>query len=160
MAGSGQDPNFSGASARGRTLALELPALKAFVDEVFPQSRDSGHSIDAVAPMTARGRLSITGPKGEQHLRPGGTVSGPSMFSLADYTFYAATLGMIGPVEMAVTVNLTITFLRKPKPVDLICEARILKLGRRMSLGDCFLYSEGDAEPVAQASVAYAIPTS
>ncbi len=156
MANEGQGL-VSGKGQRG--LLMELPALSTFIDGVFPQSRESGHSIDAVAPMTARGRLAITGPIGNQHLRPGGTVSGPSMFSLADYTFYAATLGMIGPVEMAVTVTLNITFLRKPKPVDLICEARILKLGRRMSLGDCFLYSEGDEEPVAQASVAYAIPS-
>lgn len=160
MAVDGQDMNAALGGAKARQPVMDVQGLSAFLNEVFPQSAESGHALESVGPMTARARLSVTGPAGHRHLRPGGTVSGPSMFSIADYTFYAATLGMIGPVEMAVTVTLNITFLRKPKPVDLICEARILKLGRRMSLGDCLIYSDGDDDPVAQAAVTYALPAS
>lgn len=139
-------------------LALTLEELQAFLSREFPQSVQNGQSVLSIAPYTARCRMSLQGPEAERHLRPGGTVSGPAMFALADYAFYAATLAMIGPEPMTVTVNLSIAFLRRPEPVDLIAEARILKLGRRMSLGDVLLYSEGVAEPVAQASVSYAIP--
>ena len=97
----------------------------------------------------------------EDDLRPGGTVSGPSMFRLADVAFYLTTMAMIGPQTLTVTTNCTINFLRKPVGQGgMLAKARILKLGRSLSVGDVTLYSEGHAEPVAHASLTYAIPPS
>ena len=93
-----------------------------------------------------------------EHLRPGATVSGPTMFLLADVTFYLATLSVIGPKSLTVTTNCSINFLRKPNEKNLISEARILKLGKTLSVGDVLIYSEGIDEPVAHASLTYSIP--
>ena len=92
------------------------------------------------------------------HLRPGATVSGPTMFLLADVTFYLATLSVIGPKSLTVTTNCSINFLRKPNEKNLISEARILKLGKTLSVGDVLIYSEDIDEPVAHASLTYSIP--
>jgi uncharacterized protein (TIGR00369 family) len=133
---------------------LTVAELSSFLDEVFPQVRGQ-MIVEAVGPMTARLRMPID----ERHLRPGDTVSGPSMFTLADCAFYAATLAMIGREALTVTTSLTINFLSKPPAADLVCEARILKLGRLLSVGECTLWSDGrDDGPVAHASVTYAIP--
>ncbi|MDG1067187.1 MAG: PaaI family thioesterase, partial [Sulfitobacter sp.] len=95
----------------------------------------------------------------DKHLRPGGTVSGPSMFALADVAAYIATLAMIGPQALAVTTNCSLDFMRKPKAgVDLIATAKLLKLGRQLSVSHVLVYSEGMDEPVAQATMTYAIP--
>ena len=93
-----------------------------------------------------------------EHLRPGATVSGPTMFLLADVTFYLATLSVIGPKSLTVTTNCSINFLRKPNEKNLISEARILKLGKTLSVGDVLIYSEDIDEPVAHASLTYSIP--
>ena len=96
---------------------------------------------------------------GEEHLRPGGTVSGPTMFSLADVGVYLAILARIGPKALAVTTNCSIDFMRKPAAgVDLLCDTVLLKLGRVLAVGDCRIYSEGDDRPVARASLTYSIP--
>jgi acyl-coenzyme A thioesterase PaaI-like protein len=91
-------------------------------------------------------------------LRPGGTISGPSMFALADVALYVAILAQIGPVGLAVTTNMNINFLRKPPPRDLIGETRLIKLGKRLAVGEVALYSVGDPEMVAHATGAYSIP--
>lgn len=78
--------------------------------------------------------------------------------SLADAAMYMALLGMIGPVALAVTTNLNINFLRKPARVDIVAQCRILKLGKRLAMGEVTMYSEGDLEPVAHATVTYSIP--
>lgn len=110
--------------------------------------------VEAVGPMTVRMRM----PVDYDNLRPGGTVSGPSMFTLADCAFYVAVLAMIGRKALAVTTNLNINFLRKPPEADLVAEARILKLGRTLATGDVSVFSDGIADPVAHATVTYAIP--
>ena len=95
----------------------------------------------------------------ERHLRPGGTVSGPSMFALADVAMYLAILSRIGPVALAVTTNCSVDFMRKPAAgVDLVAEARVLKLGRTLAVGDVLVFSEGTEMPVARAGLTYAIP--
>lgn len=96
----------------------------------------------------------------EQFLRPGGTVSGPIMMALADAAMYALVLSRIGPVELAVTTNLSINFLRKPLPGDVMAEARMLKLGKRLAVGEVSLYSDGDANDnlVAHVTATYSIP--
>ena len=95
----------------------------------------------------------------EKHLRPGGTVSGPAIFGLADVAFYLALLARIGPVALAVTTSVAIDFMRRPAAgVDLLATARILKLGRALAVGDVMVFSEGSAEPVAHANLTYSIP--
>ena len=93
-----------------------------------------------------------------EHLRPGDTISGPTMFLLADISFYLATLSLIGPKSLTVTTNCSINFLRKPNKHDLTSKARILKIGKTLSVGDVLIYSEDINEPVAHASLTYSIP--
>ena len=135
------------------TTKLTPGEIVAYLDEVFPQARGMFVIEDAGA-LHARVRM----PIGEQHLRPGGTVSGPSMFWLADCAFYVAVLASIGREAQAVTSNMNINFLRRPAPADMVGVARILKLGRRLAVGDVTLFSAGDDRPVAHASTTYAIP--
>lgn len=96
----------------------------------------------------------------ERFLRPGGTVSGPVMMALADASMYALVLSRVGPVELAVTTNLNINFLRKPQPGDVLAFARMLKLGKRLAVGDVILYSDGESpeSAVAHVTSTYSIP--
>ena len=96
----------------------------------------------------------------ERFLRPGGTVSGPIMMGLADAAVYALVLSRIGPVELAVTTQLTINFLRKPGPGDVLADARMLKLGKRLAVAEATLFSEllGKENPVAHVTATYSIP--
>ena len=137
-----------------RANVMTAEDLEQFMAREFPQVAED-FVVENVAPMQVRIRMKI----GERHLRPGGTVSGPSMFALADVAIYFATLAMIGPVALAVTTNISMDFMRKPEAgVDLIADARLLKLGRSLAVGDVLIYSEGGSEPVARASMTYAIP--
>ena len=91
-------------------------------------------------------------------MRPGGTVAGPALMALADVTLYAVVLGLIGRVELAVTTNLGINFLRKPGPADVLAEGRILKLGKRLAVGECSLRSVDEEDLVAHVTGTYSIP--
>lgn len=132
---------------------LDADEIIEFLAKVFPQIHD-GYTIERVGELEATVSLDPS----HAHLRPGGTVSGPTMFTIADLAFYVATLAMIGPEALTVTANATINFLRKPAPGKIIAEARILKLGRSLSVGDVTIYSDGDDAPVAHATMTYAIP--
>ncbi|MDX5402862.1 MAG: PaaI family thioesterase [Rhodobacterales bacterium] len=135
-------------------LKMTREDLEQFIKEVFPQVA-ADFTVEDAAPMEITMRLNV----GERHLRPGGTVSGPSMFGLADVAIYLAIMAMIGPKALAVTTNASFDFMRKPAAgVDLIAKCRLLKLGRVLAVGDVLLYSEGMAEPVARASMTYSIP--
>jgi acyl-coenzyme A thioesterase PaaI-like protein len=150
--------------AAGRQMTPD--EVTAFLARYFPQIRPGeDFLVEAIAPMSARVRLVY----GDRHLRPGGTISGPAMFSLADLATYAAILGEIGvggdidaaersAGALSVTTNLSINFLRKPEPRDLIGDARLMKLGKRLAVGEVWLHSEGDSEPVAHAVATYSIP--
>ena len=127
--------------------------LHAYLDEVFPQVRGR-YRITRLEPM----RLTVAMRTAEGDLRPGGTISGPAMFALADCAFYMATLAMIGREALTVTTGCAIDFMRKPTPGDMRAEAEILKLGRSLSVGDVRLFSDGIAAPVARASLTYSIP--
>ena len=94
----------------------------------------------------------------EDVLRPGGTISGPAMMTLADVAAYVVVLSLIGPVEMAVTTNLNINFLRRPKPGDLTAVGKILKLGKRLAVSEVSVYADGDDEPVCHVTATYSIP--
>ena len=135
-------------------LKMTAPEVAALLDREFPQVSDH-FTIEALNEMHARVRLNV----GEAHLRPGGTVSGPAIFALADVGVYMAVLGMVGPKALAVTTNCSIDFMRKPAAAtDLIAECRLLKLGRMLAVGDVLVYSEGVEAPVARASLTYSIP--
>ncbi len=136
------------------TLQMNKNALETFLKRDFPQVSNDFEMV-AVSEMAITMRLKV----GHHHLRPGGTVSGPSMFALADVSIYLAILAMIGPKALAVTTNCAIDFMRKPAAnTDLICEAKLLKLGRVLAVGDCLIYSDGMDAPVARASMTYSIP--
>ena len=135
-------------------LMMDKAALDAFLVQQFPQVA-SQFAVEDVGEMTLTLRLIAA----EQHLRPGGTISGPTMFGLADVATYLAILAMIGPAALTVTTNGNIDFMRKPAAgVDLLCTARVLKLGRVLAVGDALIYSEGQAAPVARAALTYSIP--
>lgn len=136
-----------------RQPVMDAAELQDFLAEVFPQ-QNGRIAVEAVGPMTARVRC----PVDWKNLRPGGTVSGPTLFTVADCAFYVAVLAMIGRQALTVTSNLNINFLRKPPVADVIGEARILKLGRTLATGDVMLRSGGLEDPVAHAAVTYAIP--
>jgi uncharacterized protein (TIGR00369 family) len=135
---------------------MTVDAVEAFLEAEFPQLHHGGRTVmvEAVGPMTARLRMIAH----EKHLRPGGTVSGPAMFMLADVGLYVAILAHIGPVALAATTNLNINFLRKPPRGDVIVEIRLLKLGKRLAVGEASLFAVDDVEPVAHAVGTYSIP--
>jgi uncharacterized protein (TIGR00369 family) len=131
---------------------VTLDELRAFFVKDFPQAV---LTIEEVGPGRARVRHAVT----EAELRPGGTVSGPTMMTVADAAAYAAVLTSVGLVPLAVTTSLTINFLRKPSPhAAIIGEATLLKAGRRLIVSEIRIYSEGDDRPVAHATTTYAIP--
>ncbi len=135
-------------------LKMDIGQLETFVADQFPQLGDD-FAIEELTPEGVRVRLQVA----ERHLRPGGTVSGPSMFALADVGMYLAILARLGPVALAVTTNCSIDFMRKPAAhADMICDTKLLKLGRVLAVGDAVLFSEGQAAPVARASLTYSIP--
>jgi uncharacterized protein (TIGR00369 family) len=138
-------------------VVMDAAALEAFMATEFPQVA-ADFRVERVAPQEADVRLLVR----DAHLRPGGTVSGPSMFALVDLAMYMVTLAMIGPVALAVTTNCAIDFLRKPPArEDLIGHARLLKLGRQLAVGEVHIRAAkaGPAGPVlARASLTYALP--
>jgi uncharacterized protein (TIGR00369 family) len=136
------------------TPIMSADDLNVFLEQVFEEVADDFH-VDAVTAGEVTMRL-LTSAK---HLRPGGTISGPSMFGLADVAAYVVTLAHIGPKALAVTTNCSIDFMRKPEAgVPLIAKARLLKLGKQLSVTDVLLFSEGLDAPVARAGLTYAIP--
>ncbi len=128
--------------------------LMAFMVAEFDQVAN-----DFIVEEVGGGKIRVRMAVAEQHLRPGGTVSGPSMFALADVSAYLATLALIGPKALAVTTNCSIDFMRKPVAgVDLVAYATVLKLGKLLSVTDVLIHSHGMEQPVARATLTYAIP--
>jgi uncharacterized protein (TIGR00369 family) len=139
-----------------RAPRMTLVEVEAFLAAEFPQLAHEGKAfaLEAVGYGTARMRLIFH----DRHLRPGGTLSGPSMMALADVALYVALLGAIGPVPLAVTTNLSINFLRKPEPRDLVAECRYMKIGRSLAVGEAELLQDGQPESVAHVVATYSIP--
>jgi len=135
---------------------MTVEEVSSFLDREFPQIHLDGpiFKVEAVGPGTARMRMKA----GERHIRPGGTLSGPAMMTLADLGLYVVILAHIGPVGLAVTTNLSFNFLRRPEPRDLVAECRLLKLGARLAVGEVSLFSAGVGEPVCHATGTYSIP--
>lgn len=136
------------------TPAISKEELDVLIREGVPLVGSFGVLIDSLGAGSIRLRL----PYKDDFVRPGGTVTGPAMFGLADVALYGAVLSLIGRVELAVTTSMTINFLRRPPPVAIIADARILKMGKRLAYGEILIFSEGDPEPVAHATGTYSIP--
>jgi uncharacterized protein (TIGR00369 family) len=134
-------------------LHFTIPEMHAYLAEVFPQLGPRFEVLE-LRPAFVEVRM-ITA---EADLRPGGTVSGPTIFALADCAFYIATLALVGRQALTVTTSCSIDFLRKPLPGELRAEARVLKLGRSLSVGDVLVFSDGHEGPVARAGLTYSIP--
>lgn len=138
-----------------RQRPFTIDELRDYLVEVFPQVWSRGdYAVEEVGPMSATVRLAFH----PDHLRPGGTISGPAMFTLADLALYVAILHEIGRVKLAVTTNVSINFLRKPAPAALRAKAKLMKLGKRLAVGEVALYSEGSDDMVAHAVGTYSIP--
>jgi uncharacterized protein (TIGR00369 family) len=139
-----------------RPPVMTAQEVTAFLDREFPQIHIGGRCfhIEEIGPLSARMRMDYH----ERHVRPGGTLSGPAMMTLADLALYVAILGQIGPVGLAVTTNLSFNFLRKPAQRALLADCRLLKLGRRLAVGEVSIRSEGDDAVVCHATGTYSIP--
>jgi uncharacterized protein (TIGR00369 family) len=134
---------------------LTRDEVAAFLSVEFPQMQIGRiFTIEAVGPMSARLRMAYH----PSQLRPGGTLSGPTIFALADVALYVAILGQIGRVKHAVTTNLNINFLSRPSPRDLLGEALLVKLGKRLAVGEVRIWSEGEEGLVAHATGTYSLP--
>ncbi|UWQ89452.1 PaaI family thioesterase [Rhodobacteraceae bacterium M382] len=135
-------------------LALNRDELTKYLAEVFPQVKED-FAIDVLSDEGVTMRLLTA----ERHLRPGGTVSGPSMFALADVSVYALVLSRLGKKALAVTTNCSLDFMRKPEAgADVVAQARLLKLGRTLAVGDVHMFSEGSDKIVARSTMTYSIP--
>lgn len=133
---------------------MNVEAFNTIVKEEMPWAYETGFIGERFGPGEATCRL----PFNERFLRPGGTVSGPTMMMLADATMYAVVLSAIGHVKLAVTTNFNINFLRKPGHEDLIAEGKAIKIGKRLAVLEVTLFSESDHDPVAHATGTYSIP--
>jgi uncharacterized protein (TIGR00369 family) len=135
---------------------MTADAIGELLHEVFPQAfyPGCGLTIERVEYGDIRVRRQFQ----EDHLRPGGTVSGPTMMELADFAMYVAVFSAVGPQPLAVTTNLNINFLRKPTRADLIAEARLMKVGKRLAVGEVTIFSDGSSDPVAHVTSTYSIP--
>jgi len=134
---------------------MTAAAISDFWDEHFPQIQ-SARDLDIVSIGPGEAVLRLT--PADRHLRPGGTVSGPSLFTLADVAAYAALLAHIGPEPLIVTTSLTINFMRRPPLTSLLGSCRILKLGRRLAVVEVGIRPETGGDLVAHATATYSIP--
>jgi uncharacterized protein (TIGR00369 family) len=134
---------------------LSAEQVQALIRQGVPMAEDIALCIDRLDAEHALARV----PFQARLVRPGGTLSGPTIMALADAAMYAVVLGRLGRVEMAVTANLNINFLSRPQPVDLLAEARILRLTRRQAVCEVALYSQGcEQDMVAHVTGTYALP--
>jgi len=135
---------------------MTVEQLRDYLAKEFPQAYAPGkpNKIISVGPGTAVVHFAA----GERHLRPGGTVSGPTLMGIADGAIYVAILAAIGPVALAVTTSFTCNFLSKPAPGDLACEVKILKLGKRLVVAEASIRGVNETEPCAHVVATYSIP--
>lgn len=133
---------------------ITVEAFNDLITAEIPLAEQFGFRAEAIGDGAARVRM----PFHEAFVRPGGTVSGPALMALTDYGMYAAVLGAIGHVPLAVTTNLNINFMRRPEPADIVADCRVMKLGSRLAVIEVTLFSDGVAAPVAHATGTYSIP--
>jgi acyl-coenzyme A thioesterase PaaI-like protein len=132
---------------------MDAAEVAAFLDEIAPGVTEY-MKIEEATPQGARIRLLGS----DNHLRPGGIVSGPTLMTLADFSVWVPVLAAIGPEPMTTTVDLNIHFFRRVPPGDVIAQTRLHKVGKRLATGDVLMYADGHPDPVAHATVTYSIP--
>ena len=136
------------------SLHFTIQELSEYVEEIFPQIKDDFEILE-ISEHGCRVKLNVN----FKHLRPGNTVSGPSIFSLVDCTAYMIILAKLGKEALAVTTNCSIDFMRKPAgEKDLIAICELLTVGQSLVVADSKVYSEGTEKPVARATITYSIP--
>jgi uncharacterized protein (TIGR00369 family) len=135
---------------------MSAAEVEKLLEREFSQVMSRGSAI--VIEDAWHGGCRVRRAFSEKSLRPGGTISGPTMMGMTDFAMYVAILASIGPVPLAVTTSLNINFLRKPEQRDLVAEARLIKLGKRLAVGEVEIYSDGEDEMVAHATATYSIP--
>lgn len=136
---------------------LSAPQVNALIAAQFPQVQEGNGRVSIERIDT--GETVVRMAHDERSMRPGGTVSGPTMFKLADFGVYVAILAVLGEGGLqAVTTNMTMNFLSRPGPADLIARIRLMKLGRRLAVAEVQIFSEGAPDIVAHATSTYAIP--
>lgn len=135
---------------------MSISEIEDLLRREFPQSmRDGGGlKIEIVEHGIARVRKAFN----PNSIRPGGTISGPTMMGLADFALYVAIFSAIGPQTLAVTTNLNINFFKKPTQADLMADARLMKVGKRLVIGEATIRSDGEDDPVAHATATYSVP--
>jgi uncharacterized protein (TIGR00369 family) len=135
-------------------MKMDAAALQTFLERDFPQVVGDFEFVEVAPPFVTMALIAS-----DKHLRPGGTVSGPSMFGLVDVCAYFCILAALGPVALAVTTNCSIDFMRKPAAGRLLCRMELLKLGRTLAVCEGRIFSETTPEKiVARASLTYSIP--
>lgn len=132
---------------------MNAAEIEQFLAEHFPQAQGWTRIV-----AIREDELDLLLPFADEHLRPGGTISGPSLMALADSAMYYLLLSKLGPVALAVTTSLHINFLRRPPAADVLATARLLKLGSKLAIGEVHMRTTEGGALVAQASVTYALP--
>jgi uncharacterized protein (TIGR00369 family) len=135
-------------------MSLDAHEVEQIIGSGVPNFSEHGIRVEQVG----EGRARLRQPFRDNLIRPGGTLSGPTMMGLADAAMYAAILGQLGRLEMAVTQNLNINFLARPEPRDLLAKAEIIRLGRRSAVLEVRLFSDGSDKMVAHVTGIYALP--
>lgn len=133
---------------------ITVAAFNRIIEDELPLANALGFRLTEIE----AGRASLRIPFADRMLRPGGTIAGPVMMAAADAVMYAVVMSARGGAKEAVTSNLTIHFLRRPEPGDLVAEGRLLKLGRRLAVVEVTIASAGGGEAVAHVTGTYSIP--
>jgi uncharacterized protein (TIGR00369 family) len=155
------DAKPKGAShARAGHMATPALTRKELLERLRIEFPDAGHAVgDFEIEELWHGGCRLRQRYDKRGLRPGGTLSGATMMALGDFAMYLAVLSAIGWVPLAVTTNLSINFLRKPRPGDLIAEARLLKLGKNLAVGEVAIHADGVEDMIAHVTSTYSIPS-
>ena len=141
--------------------ASEATDAKIYAEEFLEIARDGVPYVGQLGLSVETweaGYVTLRLPYSELIRRPGGTICGPALMGLADVTLFGVVMTLLGRIELAVTTDLNFHFLSKPEPVDVLAEGRILRLGRRLAVGEVSMTSEGKTRPICQAIGSYAIP--
>jgi uncharacterized protein (TIGR00369 family) len=136
--------------------AMNADEIAKLLRDEFPQFFHPGRGLSIE--RVDYGNIRVKRRFQEDSIRPGGTISGPTMMELADFAMYVAVFSVAGPLPMAVTTNLNINFLRRPGRGDLVADAKLLKVGKRLVVGEVTIYSDGEGDPVAHVTSTYSVP--
>lgn len=132
---------------------ISIKEISKKLKDIFPQVADKYEIISLKSNYSEVKLLS-----NNKNLRPGNTISGPSMFELADLSFYIAIMASTDLGDKSVTTNVSINFMKKPSLSNLLAISQIKKIGKRLVVGDVEILSEDKKQTYAQALFTYSIP--